>query len=250
MKLKGKVALVTGGGTGIGRAASLCLAREGASVAINFSRSSAEAAKTAAEVQACGVSGSAVQADVSSDKQVRAMVLQVQKEYGRIDILVNNAGMTRFIPHPNLEAMEEEIWDRTFAVNLKGAFFCCRAVAPLMKSQGSGRIINIASVAGLTGQGSSIAYCASKAALICMTKSLARVLGPEIGVNAVAPGLIDTRWLEGGSDPNGMRERYKSNSVLKRVGTPEDIAQVVLSLASEHSFMTGQVVVVDGGISL
>jgi 3-oxoacyl-[acyl-carrier protein] reductase len=250
MKLKGKVALVTGGGTGIGRAVSLYLAREGASVAINFSKSSSEAAKTTGEVKACGVSGSGVQADVSSDKQVRAMVQQVQQEYGRIDILVNNAGITRFISHSNLEAMEEEIWDRTFAVNLKGAFFCCRAVAPLMKSQGSGRIINIASVAGLTGQGSSIAYCASKAALICMTKSLARVLGPEVGVNAVAPGLIDTRWLEGGSDPNGMRERYKNNSVLKRVGTPEDIAEVVLSLASEKSFMTGQVVVVDGGISL
>ena len=250
MKLKGKVALITGGGTGIGRAVSLCLAKEGASIAVNFSKSDAEAAKTAAEVRALGVSGSTVRADVSSDKQVRAMVEQVQKELGRIDILVNNAGMTRFIPHANLEAMEEEIWDRIFAVNLKGAFFCCRAVAPLMKSQGSGRIINIASVAGLTGQGSSIAYCASKAALICMTKSLARVLGPEVGVNAIAPGLIDTRWLEGGSDPNGMRDRYKNNSVLKRVGTPEDIAEVALTLASEASFMTGQVIAVDGGITL
>jgi hypothetical protein len=151
---------------------------------------------------------------------------------------------------PGMKAMEEEIWDRTFAVNLKGAFFCCRAVAPLMKKQGSGRIINIASVAGLTGQGSSIAYCASKAALICMTKSLARVLGPEVGVNAIAPGLIDTRWLEGGSDPNGMRDRYKNNSVLKRVGTPEDIAEVALMLASEARFMTGQVIAVDGGITL
>jgi len=250
MKLKGKVALITGGGTGIGRAVSLRLAREGASVAINFSRSDAEAAKTAAEAKACGVSASTVRADVSIDKQVRAMVLEVQKEYGRIDILVNNAGITRFIPHSNLEAMDEEIWDRIFGVNLKGAFFCCRAVAPVMKSQGSGRIINVASVAGLTGQGSSIAYCASKAALICVTKSLARVLGPEVGVNAIAPGLIDTRWLDGGSDPNGMRERYKSNSVLKRFGVPEDIAAVALSLASDHSFITGQVIVVDGGISL
>jgi len=250
MKLKGRVALVTGGGTGIGRAVSLCLAREGASIAINFSRSEAEAAKTAAEVKACGVFSSIVRADVSIDRQVRAMVEQVQKEFGRIDILVNNAGFTRFIPHSELNAMEEDIWDRIFAVNLKGAFFCCRAVAPLMKHQRSGRIINIASVAGLTGQGSSIAYCAYKAALICMTKSLARVLGPEVGVNAIAPGLIDTRWLEGVSDPNGMRDRYRSNAILKRVGTPEDIAEVALSLASERSFMTGQIVVVDGGISL
>ncbi len=250
MKLKNKVALVTGGGTGIGRAVSLCLAREGANIAINFSRSEADASKTAADVKACGVFSSTVRADVSIDRQVRAMIERVQKEFGRVDILVNNAGVTRFIPHSELSAMEEDIWDRTFAVNLKGAFFCCRAVAPLMKRQGSGRIINIASVAGLTGQGSSIAYCASKAALICMTKSLARVLGPEVGVNAIAPGLIDTRWLEGGSDPNAMRDRYRNNAVLKRVGTPEDIADMALSLASEQSFMTGQVVVVDGGISL
>jgi 3-oxoacyl-[acyl-carrier protein] reductase len=250
MKLQGKVALITGGGTGIGRAVALSLAKEGASIAVNFSKSAAEATKTAQDVKACGVSSLPVQADVSSDKQVRTMVQHVQKELGRIDILVNNAGFTRFITHSNLEAMEEQIWDRIFAVNTKGAFFCSRAAAPLMKSQGSGRIINIASVAGLTGQGSSIAYCASKAALICMTKSLARVLGPEISVNAVAPGLIDTRWLDAGSDPNGMRDRYKNNSVLKRVGTPEDIADVAVFLASEHSFITGQVIPVDGGITL
>src|SRR5437867_2663570 len=250
MKLNGKVVLITGGGTGIGRAIAHYFAKEGATTVINYSKSESDAVKTAAEVKALGVSSSVIRADVSSNAQVREMVDQVRKEFGRVDILVNNAGYTRFISHADLEAMEEETWDRIFAINVKGSFFCSRAVAPLMKRQGNGRIINIASVAGLTGQGSSIAYCASKAALICMTKSLARVLGPEVGVNAVAPGLIDTRWIEGGSDPNGMRDRYKNNSVLKRVGTPEDIAEAALSLASEHSFMTGQVIVVDGGISL
>jgi 3-oxoacyl-[acyl-carrier protein] reductase len=250
MKLNGKVALITGGGTGIGRAISNYFAKEGADVAINYSKSEAEAVKTSAELKGLGVSSSVVRADVSSDKQVRAMVDQIQKEFGRIDILVNNAGFTRFIQHPDLEAMNEEIWDRIMHVNLKGAFFCCRAVAPQMKKQGGGRIINIASVAGLTGQGSSIAYCASKAGMISITKSLARALAPEICVNAIAPGLIDTRWLDGIEGADAMRERFQNAALLKRVGTPEDIAEVAVSLAVDWSFVTGQVIVVDGGRTL
>jgi 3-oxoacyl-[acyl-carrier protein] reductase len=250
MKLNGRVTLITGGGTGIGRAIACSFAKEGATIVINYSKSESDAVRTAAEVKALGVSSSIIRADVSSDSQVRAMVDQVRKEFGRVDILVNNAGYTRFINHADLEAMEEETWDRIFAINVKGSFFCSRAVAPLMKRQGNGRIINIASVAGLTGQGSSIAYCASKAALICMTKSLARALAPEVGVNAIAPGLIDTRWLEGGADPDAMRERFRNAALLKRVGTAEDIAAVAVSLAVDWSFVTGQVIVVDGGISL
>jgi 3-oxoacyl-[acyl-carrier protein] reductase len=250
MKLKGKVALITGGGTGIGRAISIHFAKEGAAIAINYSKSEAEAGKTSAEVKGLGVFSSIVRADVSSDKQVRVMVDQTQKEFGRIDILVNNAGFTRFIPHSDLEAMNEEIWDRIMEVNLKGAFFCCRAVAPHMQKQGSGRIINIASVAGLTGQGSSIAYCASKAGMISITKSLARALAPEILVNAIAPGLIDTRWLDGIEGADTMRERFQNAALLKRVGTPQDVAEVAVSLAVDWSFVTGQVIVVDGGRTL
>ena len=250
MKLNGKVVLITGGGTGIGRAIAHYFAKEGATTVINYSKSESDAVKTAAEVRALGVSSSVIRADVSSNAQVREMVDQVRKEFGRVDILVNNAGYTRFISHADLEAMEEDTWDKIFAINVKGAFFCSRAVAPLMKRQGKGRIINIASVAGLTGQGSSIAYCASKAALICMTKSLARALAPEVGVNAIAPGLIETRWLEGSADPNATRERFRNAALLKRVGTPEDIAEVAVSLAADRSFITGQVIVVDGGITL
>ena len=250
MKLNGKVVLITGGGTGIGRAIAHYFAKEGATTVINYSNSESDAVKTAAEVKALGVSSSVIRADVSSNAQVREMVDQVRKEFGRVDILVNNAGYTRFISHADLEAMEEDTWDKIFAINVKGAFFCSRAVAPLMKRQGKGRIINIASVAGLTGQGSSIAYCASKAALICMTKSLARALAPEVGVNAIAPGLIETRWLEGSADPNATRERFRNAALLKRVGTPEDIAEVAVSLAADRSFITGQVIVVDGGITL
>jgi 3-oxoacyl-[acyl-carrier protein] reductase len=247
MKLKGKVALITGGGTGIGRAISLSLAREGASVAINYSKSEAEAAGTASDLRALVAKSVIVKADVSSDKAVRDMVSEVHRQWGRLDILVNNAGFTRFIDHANLEAMEEPIWDRIFAVNLKGLFFCCRAVAPIMKKQGSGRIINIASVAGITGNGSSIAYCASKAGVISVTKSLARVMAPEVSVNAIAPGLIDTRWLDGVERADTMRKNFQNAALLKRVGTPEDVAEVALSMAAEWNFVTGQVVVVDGG---
>ena len=247
MKLSGKVALVTGGGTGIGRAISHAFAKEGATVVINYSKSEAEAGRTSDEVEWLRASSSIVRADVSSDREVRGMVEQVCKQWGKIDILVNNAGMTRFIDHANLEALTEDIWDRTFAVNLKGAFFCCRAVGPLMKKQGNGRIVNITSVAGLTGNGSSIAYCASKAGMISITKSLARVLAPEVCVNAVAPGLIDTRWLDGVERAETMRNNFQNAALLKRVGRPEDIAEVALSLAVDWNFVTGQVIVVDGG---
>jgi 3-oxoacyl-[acyl-carrier protein] reductase len=247
MKLKGKAALITGGGTGIGRAISLSLAREGAAVAINYSKSETDAASTASELQALGAKSVIVKADVASDEAVREMVRQAHRQLGRLDIVVNNAGLTRFIDHANLEGMEESIWDRIFAVNLKGLFFCCRAVAPIMKEQGSGRIINIASVAGITGNGSSIAYCASKAGVISVTKSLARVMAPEVSVNAIAPGLIDTRWLDGVERADAMRRNFQNAALFKRVGTPEDVAEVALSMASDWNFVTGQVVVVDGG---
>jgi 3-oxoacyl-[acyl-carrier protein] reductase len=247
MKLKGKVALITGGGTGIGRAISLSLSREGAAVVINYSKSENEAARTASELQALGADSIIVKADVASDQAVREMVREVLRQCGRLDILVNNAGFTRFIDHANLEAMEESVWDRILAVNLKGVFFCCRAVAHVMKKQGSGRIINIASVAGITGGGSSIAYCASKAGVISVTKSLARVMAPEVSVNAIAPGLIDTRWLDGVERADTMRTNFQNAALFKRVGTPEDVAEVALSMACDWNFVTGQVVVVDGG---
>ncbi len=218
MKLAGKVALITGGGTGIGRAISLLFAREGAAVAINYSKSEAEALETASEVQKLGRQSSTVRTDVSSDSQVRHMMAQVKNEFGRIDILVNNAGFTRFIDFADLETLTEEIWDNLFAVNLKGTFFCCRAVAPMMQEQGSGRIVNVASVAGITGQGSCIGYCASKAGVISLTKSMARALGPNILVNAVAPALTETRWLDGVARAPDMRKNFKKASALNRMG--------------------------------
>jgi len=247
MKLKDRVALVTGGGTGIGRAIATYLAREGAAVAVNYSRSEADAHQTVAELKGLGVPSLAVRADVADDGEVREMVEKVRGELGRLDILVNNAGFTRFVDHANLEGMTEGDWDRIFAVNVKGVFCCCRAVAAMMKEQGWGRIINIASISGLSGQGSSIAYAASKAAVISLTKSLARVLGPEITVNAIAPGFIDTRWFDGVESIDSRRQAYSQAAPLKRVGKPEDIAEVALSLAADWNSVTGQVIVADCG---
>lgn len=245
--LQGKVALITGGGTGIGRASALALAGKGASIAINYSRSQAEAEKTAEDVRALGPSAITIQADVSQDAAVRAMVQKTVEQLGRIDILVNNAGFTKRIDHRDLEGVSEEVWDRTMAVNLKGVFFCCRAVVPYMRQQGNGTIINIASVAGVSGTGSSIPYAASKGGVITLTKSLARVLAPEIRVNAIAPGLVETRWIQEWADVDQVREQAIRETRMGRILTPEDVAEVVLFLATQASMITGQTILIDGG---
>ncbi|HIE25920.1 TPA: glucose 1-dehydrogenase [Candidatus Poribacteria bacterium] len=246
MNLKGKVALITGGGTGIGREIGLSFAREGAGVVVNYSRSEKEANATAQEIRDLGVPSSAIKADVSQDAQVRAMADKVMEECGRLDILVNCAGTTTFVKMGDLEGLTEEMWDRTLAVNLKGTFFCCRAAVPAMKSSGGGNIINISSIAGPTGIGSSIAYCASKAGVICMTKSLARVLAPEIQVNTIAPGFVDTRWT---ADWPEFKAMHEEATPMKRVAQPADIAEAALFLV-RSDFVTGQVITVDGGKSM
>ncbi len=242
-RLEGKVALITGGGTGIGRAVGLEFAREGAHVAVNYSRSEREADETVADLQKLGVKAVAIRTDVSKDAEARQMVERTAQAFGRLDILVNNAGTTTAVPHEKLEDLTEEIWDRTLAVNTKGTFFCCRAAVPHLKARGEGSIINIASTAGVSGIGSSIAYCASKAGVISITRSLARCLAPAIRVNAVAPGLTDTRWIRGWDQ---MKKFTEEVTPLKRVATPEDVAEVALGFAISK-FVTGQVLVVDGG---
>ena len=194
MDLQGKVALITGGGVGTGRAAALDLARRGCNVAVNYSRSEKEATETAAEAEALGVRAIAVGADVRDDAQVRAMTERTVSELGRLDILVNNAGITRHIDHADLEGVDDEAWDLIFETNLRGTFYCSRAAVPALREDGGGTIINISSVAGVYAMGSSIPYCASKAAINNMTVTMARALAPDIRVNAIAPGFIDTRW--------------------------------------------------------
>ena len=247
MDLNGRVALVTGGGTGVGRAIVLQLARLGAAVAVNYSKSKDEAEATAKEAQGCGVRALAVQADVADESQVLRMVEQVGRQLGPVEILVNNAAFTRFTDLSDLHALSQEDWDRTFAVNVNGTLFCTRAVAPMMKAKGWGRVVNVSSVAAFTGGGSSVAYCASKAAILSLTRSFARVLGPEITVNAVAPGLIETRWVAHMKRLDEFRERWKKETALGKVLTPDDVAEAAVSLIANMSLVTGQTIIVDGG---
>jgi 3-oxoacyl-[acyl-carrier protein] reductase len=238
-----KVVLITGSATGIGRAAAVRFAREGLAVAVNYSRSRQEAEQTLALVQNHGVPAILCQADVADDGAVRAMVQRCTAELGGLDILVNNAGTTRFIDHADLEALTDEVWDEIFNVNLKGTFYGCRAALPALQ-QREGCIVNITSVAGLQGQGSSIPYAASKAALNCLTKSLARAFAPRVRVNAVAPGPVLTRWLAEHMD---HVERSLLATPMRRAAAPEDIADAIAYLALGSSLVTGQVIVVDGG---
>lgn len=241
--LEGKTALITGGGTGIGRAIALRLAKEKTDIAINYSRSEKDALETKKEVEGFGVKCEIYKADVSSDEQIKDMVSQVIKDFGKLDILVNNAGTTYFVKHDDLEGMKEEYWDNIWGVNVKGLFFCCRAAASELKKT-NGVIINITSIAGLSGLGSSIAYSASKAAAISVTKSLARVLAPEVRVNSIAPGVVLTRWIE------GQEEHIKhlaGNTPMQRVAVPEDVAELAYAVIAHAGFVTGQIIVVDGG---
>jgi len=193
--------------------------REGAKVVVNYSKSKAEAEETARLTKGAGGEPLLIQADVAQDRQVRAMVEQTLSRFGHVDILVNNAAITAFVDFPDLEGLTDDVWDRLYAVNVKGTFFCCRAVVPAMRKQGSGRIINIASLAGIAPQGSSIAYSTSKAAVIHLSKCLARTLGPEIRLNVIAPGFIaETRWNEGRPNLEATIQKAGQTAPLKRWG--------------------------------
>lgn len=251
-KLTGKTAIVTGAAVGMGREIALAFAAEGANVVVNYSRSKEEAESTAEGVRERGAEALIVQADVADDAQVRAMVQQTIDRFGGIDVLVNNAGITIHVPSfGDLEALSDDLWDRLYDVNVKGTFHCCRAVAEPMKKAGAGRIINIASVAGIRPQGSSIAYSTSKAAVIHMSRCLAKALGPEITLNVVAPGFIDnTRWNVGRPNLEAMVQSVVKAAPLGRIGQPQDVVEAVLFLATSASYMTGSVMTVDGGREL
>ena len=246
MELRDKVILITGGATGIGRATALRFAGAGAHIAINYSRSATEAQETADAVAQLGVQAAIYQADVADDAAVRAMCAAVVERFGRIDVLVNNAGTTAYVAHDDLEGLTEEIWDRLLAVNTKGIFFCSRAAAAELR-RNRGAIINVTSLGGITGGGSSIAYAASKAAAISVTKSLARVFAPEVRVNALAPGIVMTRWVAGREE---HVRRYSAGTPMGRPAYAEDVADMAFALATGGDFVTGQTIVIDGGMSL
>jgi len=249
MELSGKAALITGGAVGAGRGIALALARAGCDVAVNYSKSEAEAAITAHDAEAFGVRALAVRADVRSDAAVRQMVSDVVSAFGHLDVLVNNAGVTRWIDHSDLEAVSDEAWDFIFDTNVRGTFYCSRAVVPSMTRAGGGVILNISSISGVYGIGSSVPYCASKAAVNNMTLTLARALAPAIRVNAIAPGYVDTRWWQDRENYEATKYFATEATPLKRVCSPEDVAEVAMGLIAAD-MVTGQVVVVDGGMGI
>ncbi|WP_373652922.1 SDR family NAD(P)-dependent oxidoreductase [Schlesneria sp. DSM 10557] len=252
MSLSKKVAIVTGGGTGVGRCTALRLADLGYDVAVIYSRSIEEAEQTAAEITQRGVRGTAYRVDVADDLAVRKMVDTVVATWGRIDVLINCAGTTEFIPFDDLEQVTDDVWERLFKVNVVGVFHCARAVREPMERSGGGTIINVSSVAALLGQGSSIPYCCSKAALDNLTVSLSRTFAPRIRVNGVAPGFIAGRWTEGGLGPNYDRVKasFEQALPLGRVCEPDDVAECILSLVTGSKLVTGQTLTVDSGMMI
>ncbi len=245
MNLETKVAIVTGASRGIGRAIAVELARRGARVVVNYNRNAEAAAEVVAAIEADGGQALAVQADVSDFEQAAGLIKTAKDSFGQIDILVNNAGTTR---DQLLMLMKEGDWDDVLRINLKSVFNCCKAVARTMVRKRRGRIINITSVSGITGQGGQTNYAASKAGMIGFTKSLAKELGPRsITVNCIAPGFIPTDLT------NDLSEELKQQAIeatpLRRMGKAEEIAYAVVFLASdEAAFITGETLTVDGGL--
>ena len=247
MKLKGKAALVTGGGTGMGRAITLKFAAEGANVTINYSRRAKEAEETIEAARQLGVRAFAMKADVSVEAEAIHLVEETVKQFGRLDVLVNNAGWSTVVPHRKLEGLTEEILERTWRTNVKGPIYVTRAAIPHMLKAGGGSIVNTTSVAAFQGAGSSIIYGASKAALGAITKSLARAFGKDnIRVNAIAPGFVDTGFVDW---PTGAKEKAVAGSPMGRIPTVDDAANAVLYLACDATGVTAQTIFIDCGVT-
>jgi 3-oxoacyl-[acyl-carrier protein] reductase len=241
-RLKGQVAVVTGGTGGVGTAICRSLADAGCHVAVVYRRD--EAAASALAGALAGTRHSAVRADVTDSSSLDALAATLQREYGTVDILVNCAGTTRFVPHGDLPGLDDALIDEIFRTNWRGPFATIRALQPLLASGAGGLVINISSIAGVSGTGSNVAYCASKAALNAMTVSLGRSLAPKIRVISVSPGLVDTEFVKG-LDP-AWREEQVNRTPLKRLASPEDIGDAVVATAM-LTCSTGTIITVDGG---
>jgi 3-oxoacyl-[acyl-carrier protein] reductase len=248
--LHGKAAVVTGSSSGIGAATAVELAKQGCDVVVHYNRSRDDAEAVAAAVRSHGVRSAVVAGNTALDADCRRIVGAAVEAFGRLDILVNSAGTTQFIKHSALDEVTDDVWRTILDVNVKGPFQCIRAAREPMTRAGGGQVVNIASIAGIKGTGSSVPYAASKAALINMTISLARALAPTVRVNAVAPGFIAGRWLKEGLGEHyeAVLARTEKKLPTGRVSTPEDIADAVLSLIVGSQNVTGQVLVVDGGM--
>jgi 3-oxoacyl-[acyl-carrier protein] reductase len=254
MTLENKVCIVTGSATGIGAAAAIKLAERGAHIVVNYSKSEREAKETLAACEAKGAQVILAKADISSDEDCRSLAKAALDKWGRIDVLVNNAGGTKFAHHNDLDALTADDFLWIYKLNVVGAYQMIRACAPHMKKIGRGSVVNVASIAGITGVGSSVAYAASKGALITMTKSLARALGPELRINAVCPGFVGTRWFSdrfGEDEFNRMVQEQEEMTPLHHSGVAEDIAAAIVFFAGEGSdHITGETLLADAGLHL
>ena len=248
MELNGKAALITGASRGVGAATVIKLAKAGCNVAINCNQSIDRAGQVAAQCRGLGVKAVVVQGDVASDADCRRIAAESVEALGQLDILINNAGTTRFINFHDLDEVNDDDWEHILGVNLKGPFQCTRAAREALEAGNGGVIVNTASVAGITGTGSSIPYCASKAGVINLTLGLARMLGPKIRVNAVAPGFIEGEWLQTGLGNcyESVRDKKAAEGLLDTVSTPEDIADAILSMIT-CTKVTGHILTVDTG---
>jgi 3-oxoacyl-[acyl-carrier protein] reductase len=247
-----KVAIVTGGGTGVGAAASLALAGRGYDVLVNYSKSAAEAEAAAAACRDAGADALAMRGDVAADADCRALAAAAITRWGRLDVLVNNAGVTSFAGAANWDAIDAETFQRVVGVNALGTLQMIRACAPHLKAA-HGSIVNVSSIAGALGIGSSVAYIASKGAVNSMTLYFARAMAPEVRVNAVCPGLITTRWFVDGLGQEAyekVKAMYESSVPLGRACSAEDVAEAVLWLADGAKTVTGELLLLDGGVHL
>jgi 3-oxoacyl-[acyl-carrier protein] reductase len=249
ISLESKVALVVGGAGGIGAATSRMLADAGAQVAVTHLDRPELASAAAVLIGTLSGSGhSAFPADVADTPSLVELRDAIQQRYGRLDILINAAGFTKPVPHADLDALDDELIDRMFAVNWRGQFATIRTFAPLLKASGDGLVVSISSIAAFTGVGSSIAYCAAKAGIDVMTKALARALAPEIRVLAVAPGVVDTGFVPGRNVD--FNDKVAASTPLKRIGSAEDIAAAITACATMLGYSTGHTIQVDGGRAL
>ncbi len=253
MNVSDRVAIVTGASSGVGAETAVKLAAMGARVVVNYARSQAGAEETLARLVAAGGEGICFQADVSDDTQCLALVKAAVDAYGQLDILVNNAGTTTYVDHKALDQLSDEIWETTLGTNLMGPFYMSRAALPELVKQGGGEIVMTSSIAGLTTNGSSMAYCASKAALNSLTRTLAKSLGQHnVRVNAICPGLIDGSWASEGWGDNweNVKAFARGASPLATIATPADVADSLISIITGTDVMTGQIITIDGGFTI
>jgi 3-oxoacyl-[acyl-carrier protein] reductase len=253
MDLKGAVAIVTGSSSGVGAATARLLASKGCHVLVNYAHNKSGAEATAEACQALGVETLVCQADVSDDLACRSMADQAMAKWGKINALVNNAGTTKFNPHHQLDGLEKADFFHLYGVNVVGPYQMIRAAEAGMRAAGEASVVNVASIAGVQGIGSSVAYAASKGALLTMTRSLARVMGPEIRINAVCPGFIQGEWLEAGLGQENYQRTLaalEARAPLKKTCTAESVADVIVAFIAGLGIITGEHIILDGGAHL